>query len=156
MATTCIDVAPLTELFCFCWEKECLNVESRLMSVLGESSVVLIPAVHKPFGAVTQAFSPIRGFRYSPPERIGICGEYDYNGLAKRVAHYFNASITEDISQLKIRQRGCVVILTGSVTSRRLLNRLIDLAITVEGAALVEIYRMGFAEEEVLAEELAA
>jgi len=126
------------------------------MSVLGESSVVLIPAVHKPFGAVTQEFSPIKGFRHSPPERIGICGEYDYNGLAKRVAHCFRESVTEDISQLKIRQRGCVVILTGRVASRRVLNRLIDVAITVEGAALVEIYRMSFAEEDVLAEELAA
>ena len=47
--------------FCFCLEKEFLDVEFRLMGVLGESSVVLIPAVHKPFGAVTQEFSPVRG-----------------------------------------------------------------------------------------------
>lgn len=126
------------------------------MGVLGESSVVLIPAVHKPFGAVTQEFSPVRGFRHSPPERIGILGEYDYNGLAKRVAHYFKTSVPEDIGQLKVRQRGCVVILTGRVASRHLLNRLVDLAITVEGAALVEIYRMSFVEEDVLAEDLAA
>jgi len=126
------------------------------MGVLGESSVVLIPVVHKPFGAVTQEFSPITGFRYSPPERIGILGEYDYNGLAKRVEHHFQVSVAEDITQLKVRQRGCVVILTGQISSRSLLNRLVDLAITVEGAALVEIYRMSFADEDSLLDELAA
>ena len=126
------------------------------MGVLGESSVVLIPAVHKPFGAITEKFSGVRGFVSSPPERIGIFGEYDYNGLAKRVVHCFEQSIAEDISQLKVRQRGCVVILTGTVSSPHLLNHLVDLAIKVEGAALVEIYRMRFTDEENLAEELVA
>ncbi|MGD1898072.1 MAG: hypothetical protein ACFB16_14100 [Phormidesmis sp.] len=127
------------------------------MGVLGESSVVLLPAVHKPFGAVTQEFSPIRGFGASPPERIGIFGEYDYNGLAKRVEYCFEQSVSEDISQLKVGQRGCVVILTGKVSSRALLNRLVTLAIKVEGAALVEIYRMRFTEEDCLvSEEIAA
>ncbi len=126
------------------------------MGVLGESSVVLIPAVHKPFGEMTQAFSPIRGFKFSPPERIGLLGEYDHNGLAKRVTYCFEQSVSEDISQLKVRQRGCVVILTGQVSSPRLLNHLVDLVITVEGAALVEIYRVSFSEEDVIAEEIAA
>lgn len=49
-----------------------------------------------------------------------------------------------------------MAILTGTVSSRSLLNRLVDLAIKVEGAALVDIYRMRFADEEHLTEELAA
>jgi len=128
------------------------------MGVLGESSVVLVPAVHKPFGAVakefsTKEFSAMRGFGFSPPERIGVMGEYDYNGLAKRVEHCFTQSVSDDTSQLKVRQRGCVVILTGQVSSRALLNRLVNLATAVEGTALVEIYGMTFAEEETLASE---
>jgi len=147
------------------------------MGVLGESSVVLIPAVNKPFGSVTSGamtvdmdmselvsaetvakrFSSLRRFAVSPPERIGICGEYDYNGLAKRVAQHFQQSVREDISQLKVSQRGCVVILTGTVSSRELLNRLVMLAISVEGAALVEIFRVRFTEEErISAEDLVA
>lgn len=118
------------------------------MGVIGESSVVLIPAVHKPFGSVTQSFSAIRGFGASPPERIGLQGEYDYNGLARRVERCFSESIADGIGQLKVRQRGCVVILTGRVSSRALLTRLVNLAIKVEGAALVEIYRMQFDDEE--------
>lgn len=117
------------------------------MSRVGESSVVLVSAVQRPLGATTK-LSPLRGFSTSPPERIGITGEYDYNGLAKRVLECFNQSVKEDISRLKVRQRGCVVILTGVVPSRSLLNKLIALATSVEGTALVEIYRMEFTEEE--------
>ncbi|MEO1622171.1 MAG: hypothetical protein AAFU53_14205 [Cyanobacteria bacterium J06632_3] len=91
--------------------------------------------------------SSIKGFGVSPPERIGVSGEYDYNGLAKRVTHCFAQSIAEDISQLQVRQRGCVVILTGTIATRNLLNRLVTLAIKVDGAALVEIYRVRFTEE---------
>ncbi|MEL6603143.1 MAG: phospholipid-binding protein [Cyanobacteria bacterium J06614_10] len=126
------------------------------MGVLGESSVVLIPAVHRPFGAgavggASQEASSICGFGASPPERIGVGGEYDYNGLAKRVSACFAQAISEDVSRLKVRQRGCVVILTGAVSSRELLNRLVTLAIKVEGAVLVEIYEMRFTEEELAA-----
>ena len=117
------------------------------MGVLGESSVVLIPAVNKPFGSVTDEWSVSR-FRSSPPERIGLGGEYDYNGLAKRVMHCFRQHFGEDVARLKVKQRGCVVILTGVIPSRRLLTRLVTLATRVEGAALVELYRMTFTEDE--------
>lgn len=119
------------------------------MGVLGESSVILIPAVNKPFGAVITG-SSIRSFHSSPPERIGVCGEYDYNGLAKRVMQCFRQRVGDEVAQLKVRQRGCVVILTGVVSSRRLLTRLVRLANTVEGAALVELYQVTFTEDEMM------
>lgn len=117
------------------------------MGVLGESSVVLIPAVNKSFGSVTQSWST-SCFHSSPPERIGLAGEYDYNGLAKRVMHCFRQHVGDDVSQLKVRQRGCVVILTGVIPSRRLLTQLVTLATKVEGAALVELYRVTFSEDD--------
>lgn len=120
------------------------------MGVLGESSVVLIPAVNKPFGAVAEKYT-IKGFRSSPPERIGLCGEYDYNGLAKRVAQCFEQTVGADVSGLKVRQRGCVVILTGVVASRSVLNQLVSLATKVEGTALIELYRVRFTEDEIAA-----
>ena len=138
----CVNYAVLNQI-------DCLDVECGLVGVLGESSVVLIPAVHKPFGSVTGSSSSLlRGFGASPPERIGIQGEYDYNGLARRIEHCFGENVTEGIAQLQVRQRGCVVILTGQVSSRSLLTRLVNLALTVEGAALVEIYRMRFDDED--------
>ncbi|MGC1309926.1 MAG: BON domain-containing protein [Phormidesmis sp.] len=120
------------------------------MGVIGESSVVLIPAVDKLFGSVVSA-SYINGFRHSPPERIGVMGEYDYNGLAKRVMHSFQQAFGDEVSRLKVRQRGCVVILTGVVASRSLLNHLVSLANRVEGAALVELYRVTFTEDDIAA-----
>ena len=119
------------------------------MGVLGESSVVLIPAVNKHFGAVTKSWS-INRFHSSPPERIGLAGEYDYNGLAKRVMHCFRQHVGDDVAQLKVRQRGCVVILTGVIPSRSLLTHLVTLATKVEGAAVVELYRVTFTEDEVV------
>lgn len=120
------------------------------MGVLGESSVVLVPAVNKPFGSVAKEYS-ISSFRSSPPERIGIYGEYDYNGLANRVMQCFEQTVGEEVAKVKVRQRGCVVILTGVVSSRTLLNQLVNLAVRVEGAALVEIYRVTFIEDELAA-----
>jgi hypothetical protein len=119
------------------------------MGVLGESSVVLIPSANKPFGAVASG-SSINSFRSSPPERIGIYGEYDYNGLAKRVMQCFRDHFGDEMTQLKVRQRGCVVILKGVVSSRRLLNKLVSLANRVEGAALVELYKVSFEEDEIV------
>lgn len=120
------------------------------MGVLGESSVVLIPAVNRPFGSVTPAFSA-NTFRKSPPERIGVHGEYDYNGLAQRVTHAFRQSVGDEVAQLKVRQRGCVVILTGIISSRRRLNHLITLATKTEGAALVELYGVTILEDDLAA-----
>ncbi len=123
------------------------------MGVLGESSVVLIPAVNQPFGSLTQDFM-MGSFRASPPERIGVQGEYDYNGLAKRVKQSFEQAFGDQVGQMRVAQRGCVVILTGVVASRSLLNRLVSLAIKVEGAALVELYSVKFTEDEVVASKV--
>ena len=122
--------------------------------MLGESSVILIPAVNQPFGAVAEGCT-IGSFRESPPERIGVQGEYDYNGLAKRVKYSFEQNFGDQVSQLRVAQRGCVVILTGVVDSRSLLNRLVSLAIKVEGAALVELYNVQFTEAEVVVSTIA-
>ncbi|MBD2460247.1 hypothetical protein H6G89_04245 [Oscillatoria sp. FACHB-1407] len=80
-------------------------------------------------------------FKTIPPERVGLNGEYDHNGLAKRVALAFNQEFKlEDIVNLKIRQRGGVVILMGKVSSQRLLARMITAALRVSGATDVETY----------------
>jgi hypothetical protein len=79
-------------------------------------------------------------FRTIPPERIGLQGEYDHQGLAKRVALAFrqNCSLAE-IADLRVLQRGAVVLLVGSITNQRLLIKLVNLALSVSGTADVEI-----------------
>lgn len=75
-----------------------------------------------------------------PPERMGLHGEYDHNGLAGRVRYQCSQVFGLDaISQLKIRQRGSVVVLYGCVPSKALLERILRLAIQAEGATSVEL-----------------
>ena len=79
-------------------------------------------------------------FRMIPPERVGIRGEYDHYGLAKRVHLKFNQTLGKlAIANLLVLQRGRVVILHGQVASQDLLNQLVQLAMQVEGADHVEL-----------------
>lgn len=74
-----------------------------------------------------------------PPERVGLNGEYDHSGLAKRVSQAFQAHFPiQDLEGLRVNQRGKVVILMGNVRSSDLLNQLTTIALDVEGAIDVE------------------
>jgi hypothetical protein len=91
-------------------------------------------------------------FHSIPPERIGLSGEYDHNGLANRVVHRFQETFgSEILSDLAVCQRGKVVILNGRVPNRAVLQRLIWTAASVEGAASVELRGVVVESEEALA-----
>jgi hypothetical protein len=80
-------------------------------------------------------------FRAIPPERVGIHGEYDHNGLAKRVIKAFGEQLEAAVAdQLEVRQRGRVVILMGRIACPQLFASLTAIALSVEGAAFVEAY----------------
>jgi BON domain len=74
------------------------------------------------------------------PERMGVNGEYDQSGLAKRVALAFDedASVT-DVESLWVAQTGASVVLKGSVPSQEILDRMVELASGVSGATDVSI-----------------
>jgi len=75
-----------------------------------------------------------------PPERIGLNGEYDHDGLAKRVALELSKTFEPDeLGNLKIAQRGTVVVLLGNVPSQEFLVRLVAVVMDVNGAVDVEI-----------------
>lgn len=79
-----------------------------------------------------------------PPERVGLNGEYDHSGLAKRVAIAFRGHFDSDvIADLEISQRGCVVILQGRIPNPQQLNALVDVALGIEGAEFVEYQAIG-------------
>lgn len=84
-------------------------------------------------------------FQKIPPERIGLAGEYDYYGLSKRVQARLNARFAaSDIAQLKVRQRGAMVVLLGHVPNLALLNQIVTEASAVEGAVGVEYNGVSF------------
>jgi hypothetical protein len=79
-------------------------------------------------------------FQSIPPERIGLQGEYDHHGLAKRVSLAFRQNFSpNEISSLRVAQRGAVVLLIGKIPSQRLLIKLVNLAMTIVGTADVEV-----------------
>jgi len=74
-----------------------------------------------------------------PPERVGLNGEYDQSGLAKRVALAFDQTPgLDDIQTVYVAQTGGVVVLKGEVSSQELLNQMVSVALGVSGATNVE------------------
>lgn len=71
---------------------------------------------------------------------MGLRGEYDHHGLAKRVGLKLRQSCgVEQIRNLRVTQRGAVVVLTGRISSQKLLIKLVNLAGSTAGAADVEV-----------------
>lgn len=80
------------------------------------------------------------GLSAIPPERMGLSGEYDYYGLAKRIQFSFHQAVGRSaVAQLTVRQRGSAVILIGQVDTLPLLDQLVELALAAEGASHVEV-----------------
>ena len=74
-----------------------------------------------------------------PAERLGLNGEYDQSGLAKRVAAAFDQdSSVADIETVWVAQTGGTVVLKGEAPSQDQLNRLIEIANEQNGATAVD------------------
>jgi len=86
-------------------------------------------------------------FASIPPERVGLAGDYDHNGLAKRVLQAFNTHVdARELQQLTVSQRGAVVVLVGKVRTRLLLEQLSQLAHDTYGAIEVETHGVRIVE----------
>lgn len=87
-------------------------------------------ASQAPAGTNTQQISP---------ERMGLNGEYDQSGLAKRVALAFdeNPDLT-DVDTLWVAQTGSTVVLKGKVPNQQTLNQMVSVARGVNGATNVD------------------
>ena len=73
-----------------------------------------------------------------PPERMGLSGEYDQSGLAKRVALEFDEEPDlDDIDTIYVAQTGSVVVLKGKAPNQQLLNKMVSVAQRVNGATEV-------------------
>jgi hypothetical protein len=80
-------------------------------------------------------------FATIPPERVGLNGEYDHHGLAKRVLDAFQQQYgSDELRSLKVKQRGAVVVLVGKVRTQALLIRLAQTALSMTGAVAVETH----------------
>lgn len=74
-----------------------------------------------------------------PPERMGLDGQYDQSGLAKRVAYAFDQDAQlDDIETLWVAQSNNTVVLKGKVPDQNILNRMVTVAKGVNGAGSVD------------------
>lgn len=78
-----------------------------------------------------------------PPEAMGIEGEYDPSGLAKRVAMALDRDpIVEDLETVEIVQIGKAIVLKGQVPEQGVLDRLVKIASQVDGTAEVDTHEV--------------
>jgi osmotically-inducible protein OsmY len=74
-----------------------------------------------------------------PPERVGLNGEYDQSGLAKRVALAFDEDPeVANLDDVYVAQTGGTVVLKGKVPNQQALSKLTSIARSVNGATSVE------------------
>jgi len=74
-----------------------------------------------------------------PAERMGLTGEFDQSGLAKRVAFAFdNTPALANLDTVWVAQTGSVVVLKGHVTDQGLKDQLIEVARGVAGTTDVQ------------------
>jgi osmotically-inducible protein OsmY len=74
-----------------------------------------------------------------PPEYMGLEGEYDPSGLAKRVATALDQEPdVADIETLQVTQSGSTVIFEGAVPSVSALSRITGVASKVDGTKAVD------------------
>jgi hypothetical protein len=74
-----------------------------------------------------------------PPERVGLSGEYDQSGLAKRVALAYDQDANlADEERLWVAQTGGTVVLKGEVTDQATLDQMVSVAQGVSGCTNVD------------------
>ena len=116
------------------WLKRLFGLEK-----LENQETVNAPAYQAPVAEAQSQSHPAASAQTIPPERMGLNGEYDQSGLAKRVAQAFDANPdVADIDTVYVAQHGTTVVLKGTVPSQEIVNRLVTIAKGVKGATGVE------------------
>lgn len=74
-----------------------------------------------------------------PPEYMGVEGEYDVQGLIKRVALAFDQDPDiGDIPTLHIAQHGSTLILTGSLPDKATMQHITEVVCKVDGSKAID------------------
>ena len=119
------------------WLKRLFGLEKLENPETVEAPAYQAPVAQAPV-AQSQA-KPAASAQTIPPERVGLNGEYDQSGLAKRVAQAFDANPdVADIETVYVAQLGTTVVLKGTVPEQEIVNKLVTIAKGVKGATGVE------------------
>ncbi len=97
------------------------------------------PAAQQPTATQAPAATGAAQTEQVPPERVGLHGDYDQSGLAKRVALAFDEDPDlDDVDTLYVAQTGGTVVFKGKVPSQAILDKMVSVARGVSGATGVE------------------
>jgi osmotically-inducible protein OsmY len=108
------------------WLKRLFGMEKTENAQVNPTPQPLPQAVQQGAATTTQSI---------PPERLGLNGEYDQSGLAKRVALAFDEdNQLDDVDTLWVAQTSSTVVLKGKVPSQDILKKMISVASSVNGA----------------------
>ncbi|WP_421655264.1 hypothetical protein [Leptothermofonsia sp. ETS-13] len=121
------------------------------MRLLGISSDLELDwSVSYHFEALESYPGLLNFFKTIPPERVGLVGlngEYDHSGLAKRVVQVLHQKFAPQyLEHLHVTQRGAVIVLRGQVHDRQVLTQMVEVAGTVNGTLNVETYGVRLVE----------
>jgi osmotically-inducible protein OsmY len=102
---------------------------SKLFGKKEEEKAAAAPAV-----SVSQAAAQ----NSIPPEKVGLDGNFDESGLAKRVAKALDDANISDTVGLWVAQTGSTVVLKYNPDAQGVLEQAKQVAMTVEGATNVQ------------------
>lgn len=96
-----------------------------------------------PHSGLSKADPAASDHESTPPEQIGLNGEPDPSGLAKRVALAFDEDPdVDDIETVYLAQKGSISVLKGKVLSQEALDKLVSVAQEVKGVTGVRADRV--------------
>ncbi|MEY3827813.1 MAG: hypothetical protein RLZZ148_2634 [Cyanobacteriota bacterium] len=88
--------------------------------------------MEKPAGGTT---APVAKDKSTPAAKVGLNGEFDESGLAKRVVLAFDEDPNlADEDKLWVAQTGGTVVLKGTVSDQATLTKMVSVASKVSGA----------------------
>lgn len=79
------------------------------------------------------------------PENMGLEGEFDQGGLAKRVALALDHSSVADVESLQIVQRGSMIEFRGESPNRSVLDQVVKIAAQIDGVKHIETDQVAIA-----------
>lgn len=114
--------------------------------IFGQEKAAAAPAAPStPTEAPLQATAPAP--ETIPPERVGLNGEYDQSGLAKRVAQAFDRDPNvADIETLWVAQTGSTIVLKGKAPNEQELQTMVAIARGINGATQVDTSQVTIGE----------
>lgn len=119
----------------------------RVLTLLTLTATLLLTACEEVEVETTEQTTASPATQSTPQStsayKVGLDGKYDPSGLAKRVASAF-ASDTElaEIDTIYVAQTGSTVILKGTVPNQAILDKMVTIAQSVDGATSVETDRV--------------